>query len=568
MIKRNYCVVDIETKGLSARPESFALACVYGWNNEGRLIKEHFLTVESVKKYIFSQKDFKYFFAHNAEYDFTGIFDNIILHLDNAALFVGSMFIKAKCDGIIFMNSLAILKTSVQELGKQSGDYKLNLDDKFKNWKKGDGEIKINRDDLEYCFKDCQIVYDYLEKVFEYTEKLKPTIASCAMEIFQKKYLQRNLFSKYGENFRHSYYGGRVECFKFGKINPCYKYDVNSLYPFVCTDMYFPDFGRMKKGKSISKFKNILSLQEGCALVKVRHKQNFVGVLPYRKDNEIIYPFGVWVGWYNFNELRKAVSTGLVDILEVREYIHAPKIYFKELADYMKFFYDKKNNSFGAEKMIFKFLLNALTGKFSQKEHGEKRYFENVHDMKQYLVSLTRLPEKYNVLHFSEDREDLFLEIFRSKNNQKPSRWNNPAVSSYITSQARIYMLDFYLKYQKNLCYTDTDSLVLSRPMDEKVGNDMGQFKKEHDESIEIIGNKHYYAKVGRKKYKMIKGVHKKHTKKKGKFCFTKMIRTKEGIRRKIDTGIFVSVEKLLTNDYTKRTVIKNKTQPLKINLP
>src|ERR1035437_3942281 len=406
MIKRNYCVIDIETKGLSARPESFSLACVYGWSKEGRLIKKHFLTVESVKKYIFFQNDFKYFFAHNAEYDFTGIFDNIILHLDNAALFVGSMFIKAKCEGVTFMNSLAILKTSVSELGKQSGDYKLNLDDKFKNWKQGDSEIKINTNDLEYCYKDCSIVYDYLEKVFEYTEKLKPTIASCAMEIFQKKYLKRNLFSKHGEQFRDSYYGGRVECFKFGKIDACYKYDVNSLYPFVCTDMYFPDFSKMKRGKSKEKFKNILTLQEGCALVKVRHKKNFVGVLPYRKDGEIIYPFGEWVAWYNFNELRKAVSTGLVEILSVKEYVYAPKIYFTELADYMKFFYEKKNNSFGAEKMLNKFLLNALTGKFAQKEHGRKIYFKNIHDATQYLNGLKSIP-KFTPLHFSEDREDL-----------------------------------------------------------------------------------------------------------------------------------------------------------------
>jgi hypothetical protein len=45
------------------------------------------------------------------------------------------------------------------------------------------------------------------------------------------------------------------------------------------------------------------------------------------------------------------------------------------------------------------------------------------------------------------------------------------------------------------------------------------------------------------------------------------MIRTKEGIRRNIHTGIFVPVQKTLSNDYTKRFVINNKTQPLKINL-
>lgn len=566
-MKKNYCVIDLETAGLSARPESFVFGCLYGENEQGELIKKVFHDRETMIRYIFKQTHFKYIFAHNSEYDFTCLFDNIILNLDHSALFVGSMFIKAKKDGITFMNSLAILKTSVSELGKHSGDYKMQLDDKFKNAKTPD-QIKVNDFDIEYCFKDCQIVYDYLVKIFEFTEKLKPTIASCSMEIFVKKFLQRKFFhNKLNEVFRNSYYGGRVECFRFGKINPCFKYDVNSLYPYVCTDMYFPDFNKMKRGnKGTDYFKKfVLKNYEGCAKVKVIHTKNFVGVLPFRKETEIIYPFGTWVAYYNFNELRKAVETGFVQIVKVYEYYYAPKIFFSELSDYMKFFFQKKDTTEGAEKMINKFLLNSLTGKFAQKEHGRKIYFENIHDAQQYLNTF-RTKQKFKIHHFNEHRDDLFLEMFKKDRNKNVSRWNIPTISSYITSQSRIFMLDFYLKYQDSLCYTDTDSLVLSKPMNEVSGNGLGQFKKEKDEQIDIIGNKHYHTKIGRKKFKMIKGVHKKHTKHKGKFVFTRMIRTKESINRNLHAGMFIKVEKEMSNDYTKRSVIKNKTLTLKIN--
>ncbi len=564
--EHNFCVVDIETRGLSARPESFVLGCVYGHNG---LTKEYFLSREEMIYYIFNC-NFKYIFAHNAEFDFTCLFDNIILNLDNEALFVGSLFIKAKRNRVVFMNSLAILKSSVEALGKASGKEKGILNDKFKTADEHT-KIVVTKEDIEYCFRDCEIIYDYLCTVFEHTEKMKPTIASCAMEIFLKKFLKRKfILNRYNEKFRESYYGGRVECFRFGKINPCFKYDVNSIYPFVCTKMYFPDFNKMKKGKpvSVKEFTNFhLKNYEGGALVKVKHEKNFVCVLPFRKETEIIYPYGTWVAWYNFNELRNAIKTGLVKILEVKEFYYAPKIFFNELSDYMKFYFEKKDNSEGAEKLINKFLLNALTGKFAQKEHGRKIYFKNILEANAYLRG--KNIKKFNTLHFSEEREDLFLEIFSSKERKNNSRWNIPTISSYITSEARIYMLQYYLKYQDAILYTDTDSIVLSRPMNEPIiGKKLGEFKKEDDEQIEIIGNKHYYSRIGKKRFKYIKGVHKLHTKKNGKFVFKKMIRTKEGLRR-LDklTGSFERVEKQMSNDYTKRIVMRNKTLPLKLSL-
>lgn len=565
--KIEFAVLDVETLGLTARPETFVFGCIYSQN-----FKKVFYNLEEMKKFIFSSANpFKNIFAHNAEFDYTCMFGNIIKNLDNKALFVGSMFVKAKCEGINFYNSLPILKSSVEALGKTSGKHKGVLDDKFKNAKLGD-KIKVTKEDVEYCFTDCEIVYDYLVKMFEMTGKLKPTVASCAMQIFLDKYLQRKFTNnKYNEVFRNSYYGGRVECFRFGKINPIYKYDINSLYPYVCTKMQFPDFNKLrkaKKGMTLQKFLFTLENYEGCAEVEIEHTHNFVGTLPLRTKTEIIFPIGKFSGYWNFNELRFAVNSGYVKIKKVLNVYYAPAMYFSELAEYMKDYFKLKSTTEGAEQLLNKFLLNALTGKFGQKEHGEKIYFENIQDY--YNSSLAYDKRKKILHHFSEERTDLFVEVFKSdKAKDHKSRWNIPGISSYITSEARITMLKFYLEYQDYLCYTDTDSLVLTKPIDPKYIDNfkLGMFKKEKDERINIVGNKRYHSYVGKSKTSYIKGVSKKYRiDYKGRFVFKKMIRTKEAINRQIDAGYFVEVKKELTNDYTKRLVTsKGKTEIIRL---
>lgn len=562
-IFNNFCVIDIETRGLSARPESFVFGCIYAKNFEKTFFKR-----EEMVNFLLSYKNpFKYIFAHNAEFDFTILFDNIILNLDNAALFVGSTFIQAKKNKKIFGNSLPILKSSVKELGKHLGLEKMELDNKFKD---GDKDIKVTEKDIEYCFRDCEIVFIYLEKVFTLTGKIKPTIASCSMEIFKKQFLVRKLNrNPLNENFRNSYYGGRVECFRFGKIKPIYKYDINSLYPFVCTNMCFPDFNRLKRGRknNILYFeKYILQNYEGVAHVTVEHKKNFVGVLPFRRKTEIIFPYGIFSAWYNFNELRFAISTGLVKIKTLKAYNYAPRIQFTELREYMLNFFRLKNETNGAEKLINKFLLNALTGKFAQKNYGSKIYFST---SKEAAIFLRTLPPDTKIIphHFSEERDDLFIEVFK-KERERKINWNIPTISSYITSAARLVMLPFFLDNYKNLVYTDTDSLVMTKPLDKKFISEtgLGMFKKEHETEIDVIGNKHYQTKIDGKNVYHIKGVS-KNFKRKGKyFSFNKMIKTKESITRNIHAGMFVEVVKHIAKDYTKREVNNSLTKTLKIN--
>lgn len=552
-------VFDVETRGLSARPESFIFGCVVGHK-----VRKTFFNVHDFKEFIFSRKNRgKVFFAHNAEYDLTTLFGNIIKELDNKAIFSGGLFIKAKKKNVTFLNSLAILKSSVKELGKNLGLDKMELDNKFKD---GVGPISVTQEDVNYCFRDCDIIFEYLKKIYSYSGEIKPTVASVAMNIFTKKYLKRHIhIHPLNENFRESYYGGRVECFRMGSVR-ANKFDVNSLYPFICTQIKFPDFENLfEKGSvPVKVFLHYLTNYEGQATVTVKHKKSFVGCLPFRMKDELIYPTGVFSGTWNFNELRTAVNTGLVEIVKVKKFIYGRPKQFSELKKYMLDFFHLKNTTSGADKIIFKFLLNALTGKFAERQKNELIYFP---DFETFVEQEKKFDGKnYEMKPFSKDREDFFIEV--EKKISKTKKYLIPTVSSYICSGARSYMVPFYIEYRNQLVYTDTDSIVMNGNLSPSfVGEELGKFKKEKEIVTYIFGNKHYSTLQadGLKKL-YLKGIPKDHkVKKDGSYIYNKMTRTKESLRRGIEPGLFFEVPKFLSKEYTKRTVRNNKTNPLNI---
>jgi hypothetical protein len=238
-IKDKFFVFDTETTSLEPQPKNFVFGVIYGWNFH-KVIKsvEAFKTEFALTKY-----SKKYIFAHNAEFDLLTIFGNIITEIDNNAVFNGK-FITAKYKDITFGDSMNIYPTSVEKIGLMLGS------EKHKNAKvKGESLTKknITKEDIEYCIQDCKIVYEALLEIFETIGDIKLTLASLAMFQFRYKYLPENImFLDIVDEFYESYYGGRTEAFKLGKTDS-YVYDINSLYPFIMKDLYFPDIKHLKK---------------------------------------------------------------------------------------------------------------------------------------------------------------------------------------------------------------------------------------------------------------------------------------------------------------------------------
>lgn len=560
----DFYVFDTETRGLRAKSDAFIFGVIYGHN--------YLKILYSVEDFKNEFQDKRYFrkkvFAHNAEYDLNVIYDNIY-QLDNKAIFNGR-FICCTNGNAMFADSMNIYPASVKEIGKISGLNKLEINKEFV---KGSHSGKVSKKDIDYCIRDCEIIYNALYYMFNLVGQIKITLAGLSLAYFQRYYLLEPI--EYNENlckyFFNSYFGGRTEAFYIGKTNAVV-YDINSMYPYAMKYAKFPDVKNLKKlpfcntDIFISKY---LKFYEGVANVKIEHDANsYFGYLPYKNKNDkkLLFPVGKFSGWYNFNELRFAIDSGIVKIIKVNEVIYAQAV-DSPFIHYVDTLYNKRKNSENElERTVLKLLLNSLYGKFAQRIKSEMIYINNIETQIGLVEEYERKKLLIKIVPFNAERLDCFLEI---KSNKGFLYNTIPVFSSYITSFARVELLKNLVKYEKFIpVYCDTDSIFFNKQPDIKDSKELGKWKKENKFVKEIRGLKNYsYVNDKGIRNDKIKGIP-KSAKKTGIYSYEyeTLSKTRESIVRKTEPGIVQKRVKVLTMKYDKRIVNKNgTTKPIKI---
>ena len=556
-LKFDFFVFDVETTKLEPQPKNFVFGVLYGFAFV-KVIK----TITDFKKE-FSKKKYKgkTIFAHNAEFDLSTIFGNIYINMDNSAIFNGR-FISAKWNGVTFADSFNIFPSSVYNVGKTMGI------DKIENEKVKVGKLRknnITQLDIDYCKRDCEIVYKALLRLFEMVGAIKITISSLAMYEFRNKFLSDKIvFSELVDEFYNSYYGGRVECFKIGKVNAnCF--DINSIYPFAMINTTFPDIQRLKKETKISLiyFDYLLRNFEGLANVDVYHEPTYFGYLPVKTD-KLIFPIGRFNTTVNFNELRFAISKGVVKVEKVHFAVFANAIE-TPFKDFVNHNYNGRIESKNPlDNLIYKLKLNSLYGRFAMRI----KYNTTYHEMLPFdiIEELDKNEKFYELKLFNEKRNDCFL--ITENDKFKNSFFAIPTFSSYITSYARIYLLQSLIENENNnVVYCDTDSIFLENNFVGLLGNDLGQWKKEKKQVIEINGLKNYRYVLNGETFNTIKGISKKSIQiNENTFEIVKYYKTKESLRRNLETGKQYIQTKTLKHTYDKRIVLPNgNTKPIEL---
>jgi hypothetical protein len=554
----DFFVFDTETTPFKLNEtQTFIFGVVYGYG---------------YKKVIYTKKEFqeefekpmytkKKVFAHNAQFDLTVLYDNIY-DLDKEAIFNGN-FICCSNGNCMFADSLNIFPTSVAKIGEMLGKAKGKLSPEF--WDLSE----VTQKDIDYCIRDCEIVYDALLSIFETVGAVKITLASLSLDLFRRKYLKYHIdFDEKNVNmFFNSYYGGRCEAFYIGKTEACV-YDINSMYPDAMYNCVFPNPKYLKRRTSMKVdvfIKTLLKDFEGCALIKVKHHNTTFGFLPFRKDGKLLFPIGEFEAYYNFTEIRFALKNNAIEIIEVKEVIYSVRMesIFKEFV--LTIYNERRECDNEFHKYQLKIILNSLYGKFAQKINTEYVY---IHDMtKEFL-----LIEEYkasgllkNISIFNEFRNDCFLELC----NTSTKYMNNtiPLFSSYITSHSRIKLLENLIKYEKNKPrYCDTDSIFFEIDPQIENSNELGAWKKENKIIIEINGLKNYDYICEGKTNKKIKGIPKSATLENGVYTYYNLLKTKESLRRNIKSGTYVERKKENKGRYDKRVVLENgETRPIEL---
>lgn len=347
-----------------------------------------------------------------------------------------------------------------------------------KNW-------DLREETIKYCNQDVKTLYSVIDKfskqifdLFRINIINYPTLSSLSFAIY------RTIFIKdfkipiiTGElyNFiKKGYTGGAVDVYKpSGKF--IYRYDINSLYPYIMKEFPMPINYPVFIEGDISDFDlNQLAFIE----VEVETPENLnIPFLQTRIKNKkggsvTISPLGTWTGVYNNYEIKKAIELGYK--FKLIRALKFDKGYIFD--DFVSYFYNLKKNSLknSSNYTIAKFILNSLSGRFALDPDLDKHIIAD-------NFKLLDLAKKHTINNIIDLGNDKILISYKF-NNDSIDLNKNPnisiPVSANITANARVWMSQFK---KEGLFYSDTDSIDTNVLLDPKfIGDELGQMKLEH----------------------------------------------------------------------------------------
>ena len=364
-----------------------------------------------------------------------------------------------------FVDSLWLMRAPLREIGTWIGETKGGSVEDKSTFYAPLPEL------IDYNAQDCNILWramDMLQKqLLEMGGQLQMTLASCAMQLFRRRYLTTEISTGNWLNQRasNSYIASRVEVFQRNCQDALY-FDINSSFPFSMT--------KPCPGEMLGTSKHLPTSWGDpddahaplfLAQATIEVPESFLPPLPWRSQNRIFFPWGRWRSWFSSVDLRLLLDAGGT-IAKVDEVItFAP---FFDLADYAKDLYTKRKQSpAGFGKSAYKLLLNSLYGKFAESQEKQEM-----------LIHPKTAPD---------DQFMLMPGIYLVPRMAKVPHRHVP-IAAHITSLSRRWLWEYLSFAQPHVYYCDTDSLITKtdlapipspRTGRALVGNELGQLKLE-----------------------------------------------------------------------------------------
>lgn len=328
--------------------------------------------------------------------------------------------------------------------------------------------------------KKAQDIYWNLYKV---DIESKITLSSLALSIFRMRYYDASCFpihipSRNEDNFiRHAYYGGHTDVY-MPKGEDLYYYDVNSLYPFVMKEYPMPGGVPVWYGNLEDRdLDGMLGFIEAYVVCPKTIKKPF---LPYRdKEGTLFFPTGEFVGVYYSEELKFAREIGYT-VIPISGYLFEKKESpFREFVSAIfSSRLEAKKSGNDALSYVYKTLMNSLYGRFGINPIGTITEVCDYEDEERRKLFI----RKTNMISSYELSDSKYIITYHS--NTESDYWDPPKNSAIqlaaaITAYARIYMYPYTSR--EDCYYTDTDSVVLSKPLPEELisSSILGLFKLE-----------------------------------------------------------------------------------------
>lgn len=218
---------------------------------------------------------------------------------------------------------------------------------------------------VDYNRTDCEILWkaiaQFEEEILGLGGQLQQTIASTAMTLFRRSYLNRDIYTSEKLNCvaQESYFASRVEVLSRNCEN--FKmYDINSSFPYSMTFPLPANLTGFRTDLPDDQSDECLYL----ANVTVEVPDMHMPPLPFRKDNRVFFPVGRWRSWFTSTDIRLAQKMGCT-VHKVHEvYTFEPFCDFRGYAE--EIYARRAAAETPFRKLVLKYLLNSLYGKAAE----------------------------------------------------------------------------------------------------------------------------------------------------------------------------------------------------------
>lgn len=183
------------------------------------------------------------------------------------------------------------------------------------------------------------------------------------------------------ETAQKTYYGGWFEIFRHGIIpGKTYEYDINSAYPYAISELPCLLHGEWSHVSEVSTLPEKPAESYRMLYALVKGSNPVVGTMPHRTSKGAIMRPHMTKGWYWQHEIEAALDAGIIDSVEVEEYVQydpcdCPKP-FRSIAElYKKRLEVGKDTPSG---MAYKLVYNSAYGKMAQ-SIGKPKYANSIY---------------------------------------------------------------------------------------------------------------------------------------------------------------------------------------------
>ena len=316
----------------------------------------------------------------------------------------------------------------------------------------------------ERCAEDVRIVYDVVRKLVETLVNkdlgsFRTTASAMASSIYRHKHMKHAIITNHNKEVvefeKSAYTGGVVKVGQLvsGGKPSLYKLDVNSMYPSVMLDNYFPtkliEYGSHVNLKMLERFCNSYAV---IARVVLRTSE---AVYPYRLNDNVAYPVGEFVTTLTTPMLKYALAHDHIYAVEHIAVYNQEKIFKDYITEITKARADAKGADNLADELFYKTLNNSLYGKFGQKRNETK--VVGSADPNTFATFAALDPETgegWRELHAG----GAIMFIYE----RGEARYTSFAIAAHVTDYARLKLFGMIKKAGKGqVFYSDTDSLIV-----------------------------------------------------------------------------------------------------------